>query len=211
MATFKDVFGDSSYSDRIRKVSDAVKDSIDFDRSRGEKSDVDKLIRHHSSDTLEGRLGGRAFSDFHKDVKKSVSSHVGSANRSLAAKNRSQNLQSFHQKLAQVINDGIGHSYPDGDPIDYIHPRAMTIAHSHGIDTHYDISDHLDKASRHNGYDNYHHQLSSTWDELGPVGQDAADASARLHHYHNNPWTDREPLDPTRPDHWLALKKAEKS
>lgn len=171
MTKFSDLFNEG-YQDRINSVADAVSSAV---RGQGHARDVDDLIDLHSRNQIEHKLGGRARKDFHRDVKTAIKPTLSSVNRSqgarASAKKRAENLSSFHQRLSQVINDGIGHAYPDGDPIDYIHPRAMRLASQHGIHLNgWDVGEHLDRAARHNGYRSFNHQLESTWDEIGPVG-----------------------------------------
>ena len=221
MTSFADVFRtlSESYQDRVNQVADQVKAHLSAYGPGDEKPDVKGLVDYHARDSLEHRLGGAARRDFHKDVHSVLKPYVSKMNRSNSAKSRADNLSAFHSRLAGVINDGIGRSIPDGDPHDHIHPRMIRLAMEHGIkdkngypaDQYSDMSHHMDKAARVNGYDSYDHQLQSAWDDHHSQGYHDAvhsnDQRGIEHHAHglaNNPWGKK--LDPARPSDWMALK-----
>ena len=78
-----------------------------------------------------------------------------------AASKPAPKVEVDHFKVARVIDDSIGHAYPDGDPIDHIHPKMKEM----GINDDH-ILKHLDiAAKKHLGAKGYYDHVANAWDQ----------------------------------------------
>lgn len=155
-----------SYDARVSAAAEKLKSYASMDHESGRKVDIHSLAHQVTSDTLEGKLGGRAHADMIKDVKRAAASHVASLNRSSGQKASKAKMDAFHSDLAGHIHTAIGNSIPDGDPFDELRHKVYDSSRKHGVDVdEYDATEHLDHAARKNGYKDYHHQVASAWDD----------------------------------------------
>lgn len=138
---------ESAYDDRVAKHASVI--------SRGKsltKKDIDRDIEHSLDDSgnapVERKVGGKAWSDFRKDVHAHLKSK-GLIARDKAPERAPYSIEAhgdYYKKipvshddishLADKISDSIGNSYPDGDPHDAIesHMRRKGWDSSHAFE-----------------------------------------------------------------------------
>lgn len=174
------------YQGRIDTVSADVLRTLTGDPKRS----VDDVIKMHGSQTLEARLGGKGWKDFVRDVKKNIAKEHGKLKASNTRVANATKLKQVYEKIGLIISTSIGNSFPDGDPIDTIHPKVIRVLYDNDIkdehgntyDRYDDISAVLDQGSKTQGYKSYHDQLKSTWDDF------MADNPELKKSHPHNPW-----------------------
>jgi hypothetical protein len=144
-------------------------------------------------DTIEHKFKGhaksKAWPEFVKDVYKAVVNKIKFARKAgpnVAGNKDAENeaLKNKLRRIADIIQDAWGQSFPDGDPADIIIPKLRKL----GIDT-YDAMDWMNKAARRvMGYKSYNDFLSISWEKFKGDNPDRVDDYG----LHNNPW------EPTR-------------
>ena len=134
-----------AYQDRVNAVADAV-----ATRTSATPHSKEQLLRAIKSEawannSAEVQLGGKAWTDFVKDVMTALKGRVRHSRPGAAASaaERKAKKEQLLQRIASIIDDSVGHAFPDGDPIDYIMPRVEKL----GIDR-YDVHQWLDLAAR---------------------------------------------------------------
>jgi hypothetical protein len=188
------------YQDRVNKAVDDVVSHYEsgLHRDRNEKFNIDDKIDMYSQHSIDYKLGGKAKKDFLSDVKKGVKAKIGKRIGSEAAgKTRSANAQvskaatdAMLDKIFMTVMTAVGDTFPDGDPIDHIHPKVIKMLNAAGFEDGYgsfnnysNISDWLDKAMKKHGYKGgYHQYLADTWDEY------MGDNPELKKQHPNNPW-----------------------
>lgn len=96
--------------------------------------------------------------DFLKDVKAKIGRFKTDTSKADAKRER---VNQVLDRLAMVIHDAVGMSFPDGDPFDHIYPKARKM----GVPAN-DVLAWLDRAIRKDGSDkSYHDYLANLWDD----------------------------------------------
>lgn len=181
-----------SYQDRVQQVADAVEQ-----RSKATPFTKEELLRAIESEAIYARVGehklknnprSSAWKDFVKDVLAALKGKIKFGRPGVAAtaaEKRAKQEQLLY-KISDLINDAVGYSFPDGDPIDYIMPRIKKL----GIDP-YDAMPYLDKAAKkHLGSKTYYDYLADFWDQFMVDNPDLA----KQYSMGQNPW--RESIEP---------------
>ena len=166
------------YEDRVMSIANKI---ISYSQDGAiKKDDVDRLIKSMAHDVPEYRMAdnpkSKAWPDFVRDVKRQLAGKVrwnnGAAAR--AAANNDKLAQ-----IAQVIQDAVSNSFPDGDPFDTIMPKLSRM----GIDS-YEMTDWLDKAAKkYLGAKGYYNYLHTVW-------QDFMNDNPGQYGLTDNPWNE---------------------
>ena len=118
---------------------------------------------------------GDAKSEFIKDVAAKIEFVRDTSKQTEKSARVSQALE----ELANIIEQEIGNSFPDGDPFDHIAPRARRLGIPMG-----NLSEWMDRAAKkHLGTKDYHTYLADIWDDFidGNTGNDEFQGQS-------NPW-----------------------
>ena len=169
----------SSYENRVQGVVDRVLQYHANDPLVGKEQILD-AIRSAAAGTTDYMMGGRTQKEFISDVLAGLKGKLGKPKADPAAKKAEANARL--QKIADKINDVIGQTFPDGDPIDILYPWMRR----NGIPDD-NVMPMLDKAARLNGYKSYSKQLEDTWDQFADDGYLGSGEVTR----DNNPWRSR--------------------
>lgn len=176
-AAYETIFGhpvldsvdlNEAYQDRVQQVATAVEQ-----RSKATPFTKEELLT--AIETEAGSAGvaelkfkdsprSAAWRDFVKDVLAALKGKVKFSRPGVtaAAADRKTETEKKLQKIARIIEDSLGYTFPDGDPIDYIMPRVKRL----GIDE-YDMSKWLDRAARKVlGAKSLNDYLGSVWDAV---------------------------------------------
>jgi len=170
------------YDDRVQQVADKInseyKDGIT-------KRELPAAIKKHGGNQVEMRGSERARKDFMKDVEAKVNKRRDTSRQD--AKRERVNIAL--EKIARWIQDGVSNSFPDGDPFDYVAPRARKI----GVPMD-NLIDWLDRAAKkHLDAKDYHDYLDQIWADyaIGNMGTDPGDDYMKP-----NPFTGKTPPSP---------------
>jgi hypothetical protein len=163
----------SSYEGRVQGVIDKVIQKHEYYPLNG-KEEIMQAIKGASYGVTDYMMGGRTQKEFVSDVLAGLKGKLGKPKADPAAKQADANAKL--QRIAQKINDVIGSTFPDGDPIDTLMPWMQKQGYGHDK-----LMPMLDKAARLNGYKSYYKQLEDFWDQ---VAADQPDLVSK----ENNPW-----------------------
>lgn len=176
-AAYETVFGkpvvdsvelNEAYEDRVQQVADAVKR-----RSKSTPFTKEELLRAIESEASGADVAelkfkdtprSTAWRDFVKDVLAKIKGKIKFSRPGVAASAAARKTETEKklQTIARIIEDSIGYTFPDGDPIDYIMPRVTRL----GIDT-YDVHEWLDRAARKVlGAKSLSEYLGAVWDDI---------------------------------------------
>lgn len=176
-AAYETIFGkpvvdsvelNEAYQDRVQQVADAVEQ-----RSKATPFTKEELLKAIESEAgyagvaelkFKDTPRSTAWKDFVKDVLAALKGRVKFSRPGVAASaaDRKAEAEKKLQKIARIIEDSLGYTFPDGDPIDYIMPRVERL----GIDE-YDMSKWLDRAARKVlGAKSLNDYLGSVWDAI---------------------------------------------
>ena len=176
----------SSYDHRVQGVVDRVLQYHANDPLVG-KEQILSAIRSAAAGTTDYMMGGRTQKEFISDVLAGLKGKLSKPKADPAAKKAEANKKL--QAIAYKINDVIGSTFPDGDPIDILYPWMLR----NGIPDEKVMST-LDKAARLNGYKSYYKQLEDFWDQIAADNPDGFGSSEVTKD--NNPWRTNEAVDP---------------
>lgn len=175
----------SSYEGRVQSVVDRVLQYHANDPLVGKEQILD-AIRSAAAGTTDYMMGGRTQKEFVSDVLNGLKGQLKKPKTDPAAKKAEANQKL--QRIAYKINDVVGSTFPDGDPLDILYPWML----KQGFDDS-KVMSILDKASRLNGYKSYYKQLEDFWDQIAadnPGGFGGMDVTKD-----NNPWRTNEAVD----------------
>lgn len=166
----------SSYDLRVQGVVDKVLEKHAYYPLNG-KEEIMQAIKGASYGVTDYMMGGRTQKEFVSDVLAGLKGKLNKPKADPTAKKAE--AQAKLQRVADKINDVIGSTFPDGDPIDILMPwmRKQGYSDEQLIST-------LDKAARLNGFKSYYKQLEDTWDQISDDGW-MGDAGVTRD---NNPW-----------------------
>lgn len=157
-----------AYQDRVQQVASAVEQ-----RSKSTPFTKEELLRAIENEASRADVAelkfkdtprSSAWKDFVKDVLAALKGKVKFGRPGVAASAAARKAENEKklQTIARIIEDSIGYTFPDGDPIDYIMPRVRRL----GIDT-YDVSEWLDRAARKVlGAKSLNEYLGTVWDDI---------------------------------------------
>ena len=176
----------SSYEHRVQGVVDKVLEKHAYYPLKG-KDEIRQAIGMYSQGVTDYMMGGRTQKEFVADVLAGLKGKLGKPKADPAAKKAEANKKL--QAIAYKINDVIGSTFPDGDPIDILYPWMLR----NGIPDEKVMST-LDKAARLNGYKSYYKQLEDFWDQIAADNPDGFGGMNVTKD--NNPWRTNEAADP---------------
>lgn len=168
----------SSYEHRVQSVVDRVLQYHANDPLVG-KEQILSAIRSAAAGTTDYMMGGRTQKEFISDVVNGLKGQLKKPKADPAAKKAEQ--QNKLQRIANKINDVVGSTFPDGDPIDILYPWML----KQGYDDS-KVMPLLDKAARLNGSKSYYKQLEDLWDQVAADNPDGF--GGREITKDNNPW-----------------------
>lgn len=168
----------SSYEHRVQGVIDKVLEKHAYYPLKG-KDEIRQAIGMYSQGVSDYMMGGRTQKEFVSDVLAGLKGKLNKPKADPAIKKAEQN--SKLQKIAYKINDVIGSTFPDGDPLDILYPWMLR----NGIADE-KVMPLLDKAARLNGYKSYYKQLEDFWDQIAADNPDGFGSSEVTKD--NNPW-----------------------
>jgi hypothetical protein len=130
---------------------------------------------------VEMRDSPQALRDFKKDVLAKVTFKRDTGNSDAKRERVTQVLS----RLATIISDAAGNSFPDGDPFDTIFPQARRL----GIPPD-DVLEWLDRAVCKEGMaKSYHDYLANMWDDnIDSFNSMNGDSGVVGSHRSRNPW-----------------------
>lgn len=176
-----------AYSDRVKAVADAViarTEDISVTKEDILLAIASEAARQNSAEyKLKDTPRSTAWRDFVKDVLVQLKGKISYSRPGIAASaaDRRKKKDQLLTKISNIIDDSIGYSFPDGDPIDYIMPRVERL----GIET-YDIYDWLDQAAKkHLGAKSFDAYMGAVFDDLLADNPQVAFQSGIL----SNPYT----------------------
>jgi hypothetical protein len=154
-AAYETIFGgpvvdniNEGYADNVSAVANEI-----IKRSQSTPFTKEELLTAIESEARSANVPelkfkdskSKAWPDFVKDVLAAVKGQVKFSRPGVAASaaERKAKSEQMLDKIARIIEDSIGYTFPDGDPVDYIIPRVERL----GINT-YDIGELLDKVAR---------------------------------------------------------------
>jgi hypothetical protein len=168
----------SSYETRVQGVVDKVLDKHAYYPLKG-KEEIMQAVKGASYGVTDYMMGGRTQKEFVADVLAGLKGKLNKPKADPAVKKAEANQKL--QRIADKINDVIGSTFPDGDPIDTLYPWMLR----QGFDDS-KVMTLLDKAARLNGYKSYYRQLEDFWDQIAadnPGGFGGSEVTKD-----NNPW-----------------------
>ena len=175
----------SSYELRVQDVVDKVLKKHAYYPLNG-KEEILQAVKGASYGVTDYMMGGRTQKEFVSDVLAGLKGKLSKPKADPAAKKAE--AQAKLQRIADKVNDVIGSTFPDGDPIDILYPWMLR----NGIPDEKVMST-LDKAARLNGYKSYYKQLEDFWDQIAADGWTGSSEVTK----DNNPWrVTREAADP---------------
>lgn len=119
--------------------------------------------------------------DSKREFIKDVAAKINFKRDTTTADNKREKVDQALQRLAYIIQEEVGNSWPDGDPWDHIAPRARKL----GIPVDR-LLEWLDRATRKyigKPYKDYHDYVASTWEDFQDQTMDTHDLGDR-----RNPW-----------------------
>jgi len=155
------------YEERVQAIADALskefpegvtnKELLDKARIVNKKYDIGVTeLRGNAVAGLNQKVGD-SLKDFMKDLK-AVFKTKRDTSKTDAKRER---INQVLDRLAMVIYDAVGMSFPDGDPFDHIYPKARKM----GIPPD-DVLTWLDRAIRKDGSGkSYRDYLATVWDD----------------------------------------------
>ena len=174
----------SSYEGRVQAVVDKVLDKHAYYPLNG-KEEILQAVKMYSHGVTDYKMGGRTQKEFVSDVLAGLKGKLNKTKADPAVKKAEANQKL--QRIADKINDVIGSTFPDGDPIDILYPWMLR----NGIDDSKVMST-LDKAARLNGYKSYYKQLEDFWDQIADDSVSSSDPDEYQSGLNvtrdNNPW-----------------------
>lgn len=169
----------SSYEHRVQGVVDKVLEKHAYYPLNG-KEEILQVIGMYSHGVTDYMMGGRTRKEFISDVLNGLKGQLKKPKADPTAKKAEANQKL--QRVAYKINDVIGSTFPDGDPLDILYPWML----KQGVDDS-KVMSILDKASRLNGYKSYYKQLEDFWDQIAADNPDGFGGSSEVTK-DNNPW-----------------------
>ena len=173
------------YEDRVNDVAGIIRRDYPEGITKKEfATAVDKagqesgaVEMRSSSSAINQKNVGNARKDFIKDVAAKIDFKRDTSKAS-AQKER---VEKALERLAYIIQEEVGNSWPDGDPFDNIAPKARKL----GIPMDR-LIDWLDRATKKyigRPYKDYHDYVAGTWDDFKDQTSDIQDLGNR-----RNPW-----------------------
>ncbi len=173
----------SSYEHRVQGVVDRVLQYHANDPLVGKEQIMD-AIRSAAAGTTDYMMGGRTQKEFISDVLNGLKGQLKKPKADPALKKAE--AQKKLQRIADKVNDVIGSTFPDGDPLDILYPWMLKQGFADEK-----VMDLLNKASRLNGYKSYYKQLEDFWDQIAADNPDGFGGSREVTKA-NNPWRTNE-------------------
>lgn len=175
----------SSYEHRVQGVIDKVIQKHEYYPLNG-KEEIMQAVKGASYGVTDYMMGGRTQKEFISDVLNGLKGKLNKPKADPAVKKAEANQKL--QRIADKINDVIGSTFPDGDPIDILYPWMLKQGFNDSK-----IMSILDKASRLNGYKSYYKQLEDFWDQIAADNPDGFGGMGVTKD--NNPWRTNEAVD----------------
>ena len=182
------------YEDRVNAVAGIIrrdypegitkKEFASAVEKAGEEAGAVEMRKQSVTGLNQGNVG-----DSRKEFIKDVAAKIDFKRDTSTGDAKRERVEQALSKLATVIEDGVGNSFPDGDPFDYIAPRARKL----GIQMD-NLLAWLDRAAKkHLSAKSYHDYLDQIWDDysIGNMGIDPGDDYMKP-----NPLTGNKPKSP---------------
>lgn len=169
----------SSYEQRVQDVVDRVLQYHANDPLVGKEQIMD-AIHSASQGVTDYSMGGQTRKEFISDVLAGLKGKVKKPKADPAVKKAE--AEKRLQRIAYKINDVVGSTFPDGDPLDILFPWMLNQGYHDS-----DVMSILNKASRLNGYKSYYNQLEDFWDQIAADNPDGFGGSREVTK-DNNPW-----------------------
>ena len=152
---------------RAQSINEGYEDRVDAMVSQISRNNPDGLLRKSFDQEFKTALSmvnpveARGSEQALRDFKKDVMAKVEFRRDTTSADSKRERVNQVLDRLANIIGDAVGNSFPDGDPFDAIYPQARRL----GIPAD-DVLSWLDRAVKKAGIaKSYHDYLADMWED----------------------------------------------